>query len=86
MIIKNKVHEKNKIQTNNSDYVTFSYIASSKESKSPNKTLWDILIIWNAFYVSSIFFYYNITTIYNKFKLIYESYMKMKIQLKSIIK
>ena len=39
MIIKNKVHEKNKIQTNNSDYVTFSYIASSKESKSPNKTL-----------------------------------------------
>ena len=33
---------KNKIQTNNSDYVTFSCIASLKLSKSPNKTLWDI--------------------------------------------
>ena len=41
----NKVQKKNKIQTNNSDPVISFAITSSKVSKSPSKTLWDIFII-----------------------------------------
>ena len=39
MIIKNKVHTKKRIHTNNSDYVTLSDITSSNVSKSPKRTL-----------------------------------------------